>query len=106
MLLRVSEGAEEREDLDLVEVPDAARDVDIVLELLNDLLLGRGDGDESAAVEVKGGRVGALGDAVEHSAAHLEDAGVGLGLGVSEMLPSSTKRTQLVIVACRKLKIK
>lgn len=62
--LWVSKRAEEGEDLGLFQVPDTTLDVDVILEEINDAFLGLGDSNEAAAVKVKAGRVGALGDAI------------------------------------------
>ena len=49
---RVPECTDERKDLRLVEVPDTALRVDVVLDQINDLFLAGGDGDEAGQCEL------------------------------------------------------
>ncbi len=57
-----------RPDLRILEVPHAARGVDVPREDAHDLVAGRGDEDDGAAVEVELGRVVARGLGVEEGA--------------------------------------
>ena len=53
----MAEGAQERPDLRVLNVPHARADVDVLAQDLLDLLAGRGLHDEGAAGEGEGGGV-------------------------------------------------
>lgn len=69
----------------LFKIPNASLGVDVFAEIVEDLFPRLGDADEGAAGELEAGGIIALGDLVEERTAHLEVAGVELGLEVGEV---------------------